>query len=178
MLFRSVQVAEHDAPGNSAGHSQSQHASHTAPEDASASAEVQVAEHDAAPGNSAGHSQSQHASHTASADAGDPPTEMNPVAAAGPEHPAPGNAVEAVMAAAPGPGDSFQFKDDIAVPEHAAAVDVAETGHGHASGAHEAAAAIAEIQTADPSPTEQNPVDHANAGHQHAASHAAHDLIV
>ena len=63
-----LQLAEHDAPGNSAGHSQSQHASHIASENASASAEVQLAEHDA-PGNSAGHSQSQHASHTASENA-------------------------------------------------------------------------------------------------------------
>jgi VCBS repeat-containing protein len=174
-----VQVAEHDAtPGNSAGHSQSQHASHPASENASAAAEVPVAEHDATPGNSAGHSQSQHASQTASESASSaPPSEANPVAAPL-NHPAPANAAEAVMAAAPNPGDSFQFKDDIAGPEHSAVVDVADTDHGHASGAHEAAAAIAEMQTAELSPTEQNPTDHASAGHHHAAGHAGHDLIV
>jgi VCBS repeat-containing protein len=174
-----VQVAEHDTtPGNSAGHSQSQHASHTASENASAAAEVQVAEHDATPGNGAGHSQSQHASHTASQSASSaPPSEANPVAAPL-NHPAPANAAEAAMAAAPSPGDSFQFKDDIAGPEHSAVVDVADTGHGHASGAHEAAAAIAEMLAAELSPTEQNPNDHASAGHQHVAGHAGHDLIV
>jgi hypothetical protein len=155
-----VQVAEHDAPGNSAGHSQSQHASHAAAEDAPASAEVQVAEQDAAPGNSAGHSQSQHASHSAAENASSGPPAQKEVAAAS------------------DPVDSFHFKDDIAGAQHSAALDVADADHGHASEAHEAAAAIVEIQMADLSPTEQNPADHASVGHQHAASHAAHDLIV
>jgi VCBS repeat-containing protein len=156
-----VQVAEQDAaPGNSAGHSQSQHASHSAGGDASASAEVQVDEHDAAPGNSAGHSQSQHASHSASESASsDPPTQTE-------------------MAAATALGDSFHFNDEIAGAQHSAAVEVADADHGHASEAHEAAAAIVEVQAADLSPTEQYPADQASAGHQHAASHAAHDLIV
>jgi len=137
---------------------------------------VQLAENDA-PGNSAGHSQSQHASQTASENASNDPPAAHPVAAA-PNHPSPANAAEAVTAAAPSPGDSFHFNDDIAGPEHSAAIDMADTGHGHASGAHEAAAAIAEIQTADLSPTEQDPTDHASVAHQHAANHVAHDLIV
>lgn len=80
------------------------------------------------------------------------------------------------MAAAADPGDSFPFKDDIASPGHSAAVDVADAGHGHASGHHDPAA-IAEIEPADLSLVEQSPLDSANVAHQHA-NHAVHDLIV
>jgi hypothetical protein len=79
------------------------------------------------------------------------------------------------MAAAPDPGDSFLFKDNIVSPEHSSPIDVADAGHGHAG--HHDPAAIAETQPADLSLVEQGPPDHASVAHQHT-SHAAHDLIV
>jgi VCBS repeat-containing protein len=172
-----LQLAEHGlTPGSGASHGQSQHDVHTASENASAAAEPQLAEHGLTPGSGASHGQSQHDVHTAAASASnDPHLESNPMAA-DPGHPTPAGAGQ--MASTPGLGDSFQFNNEIAGPEHSSVVEVADEDHATASTAHGGGAPRPDGPVTAISLAEQSAVDHASVVQHHAASHVPHDLIV
>ncbi|HKU07596.1 MAG TPA: DUF5801 repeats-in-toxin domain-containing protein [Bradyrhizobium sp.] len=170
--------AEHDAtPGNGGGPHESQRDQHSAPGNDSSAAESQHADNGAAADHGGGPDQSQRDLHTASLDNGsnNPHPESNR-GGGGPDHPVPA-AAHAETAAAPGPVDSFQFKNDIAAARHAdnfeltPDVSTEHGAHGAGNGAH---AAIPETGPTEFALAEQTAVDH-GAGAQH---HVQHDLIV
>jgi hypothetical protein len=82
------------------------------------------------------------------------------------------------MASTPGLGDSFQFNNEIAGPEHSSVVEVADEDHATASTAHGGVAPGPDGPVTAISLAEQSAVDHASVVQHHAASHVPHDLIV
>jgi len=178
------------APGNSGGHGNSSHASHSA--SAKASAAGELTEPGVTPGNGVGHNNS-HASHSASASAVEAAEPVEPGIASGnggghgnsshASHSASANA----SAATPQPAEpafgtggaghepAFHFKDQAPPSTPTAAVELEELNDTPVLLVHGAElAAILEIGSAA---MEEHATSHDNNGQHHSMAHLPHELL-
>jgi VCBS repeat-containing protein len=174
------QHAAHDAPGGGSDHGQSQRDLHAASEEGSAAAE-QHTEHDTTPGSGANSDQAQRGLHTGPVKTSNYPHSESNLNAGGKGQAATDNANQAEPAAAPGLGDSFYFKNEMADFKNSDTFEQADMGHGPDSTArgphaarHDGLPPIHDADPIGPSLAEQNAADHARG----AERHATHDLIV
>jgi hypothetical protein len=140
------------APGDSAGHGNSQHGSQSASANGSEAAER--AEPGIMPGNGVGHGNAQHASNPAAARASAAAQPPEPTSATGDE----------------GSAFAFHFKDQGGPFTPTTSFELEELNLGHG-------AELAAILEVDPAAMHEDAASHVNNGQHHAIGHLPHELL-